>query len=185
MEWKKGNRRIVLLVGPFAIKIARVRLIKYLATIRQNWTRAENLKNFLRLVKKDLCYPIDTDGGFKHLIFRGLLANLREFAYFVLKRCPNMMPIYFSLLGFVNIQRSGLPCDLDYRTLWFDHIQGKLQDDGIESPVRRFGHHFSNSENFCFDSKGRLRMVDYGDPETVWLLQKYPDLLEPFHKPSD
>ncbi len=93
--------------------------------------------------------------GVRGLLFRGIVANWREWRFYQTTRHPFLQPTYCSVLGLLNVQKYGEPCAVDYHPLWvqlLDITQGDVWDDN---------HHFSNPDNFCV-SDGTLRMVDYG-----------------------
>lgn len=104
-------------------------------------------------------YGWELMGNAADVLFRGLADNWMEFWFYIRTRNPLLQPTYFSLCGFVTIQRYGQPCSFRDADLW--HQLKKL----TEEQVQEDGHHFSNSHNFTFD-QGVLRIFDYGSCRT-------------------
>ncbi len=189
MKIKRGSWRIVILVGPFAFKIAFIRIDFVFREIKSQLqlliSGIYKFKAFCNTLKGFLNDPLSIKDGARYYLFNGLIINCREFWYYLRFRKENMMPTYFSI-GVVNIQRRGFPCKIDDRSLYDDlwkRLKSKLGADNV--PITStITHHFSDLSNFCYDQTRCLRMVDYGDPDTLFILLKYPDLFEPFYKSS-
>ncbi len=98
-------------------------------------------------------------GGFKGLLFRGIIANWSEFRFYRHTRHPFCEPTYFSLFGLFNVQRYGKICKLDSANLWSQLYRLTKGD------VFKDSHCFVNPRNFSFND-GKLRIVDYGSAES-------------------
>ena len=99
--------------------------------------------------------------------FGGVADNWRERRYY--KRCAPVQrallkPTYFSLFGFVNVQKRGIPS----------------RDADVCRPMRKVigrgvaldGHHWDSPHNFDVSS-GCLQVLDYGSLVTQRILDKH------------
>lgn len=101
-------------------------------------------------------------------LFKGLLANWREFLFYLQTRHPFLCPTYFSI-GIINVQAyGGNPCQItraELKTRLNDITNEEIYDDP---------HHFTNPEHFCF-RHGKIQMIDYGSPPTQSVIKKWGD----------
>ncbi len=110
--------------------------------------------------------PVELEESFRELIFGGIVKNWREYWFFIKSHNSFLVPTYFSLFGFLNIQGLGQPCLIDSDTL---RLQFACLTNG---EVARDGHHFINPKNFCFLKK-KLRIQDYGSLRTQQIIKKF------------
>lgn len=154
---KRGRNRLVFIFPKLGVvvKFPILHLSRIFGMIKGHFSEG-GWKFFWKTFKHEFnYYTADTIGSFKREVFFGLIANWNEFYLYWKTRSLFLQPTYFTLFGFLNIQKYGNPCQLQDVDLWCQlHIltDGKVWDDS---------HHFSNSKNFSFDD-GKLRIVDYG-----------------------
>lgn len=179
MQIKKGRDRVVLLLPkigivlkfPIVHLLTAARLLRrYLGEDRHHWRHNVHL---------EFQIPIDhMMSGIKGALFRGVVASWREFRLHQTTRHAFLQPTYISLLGLVNVQKYGEPYGGDYRALWTQML------NITEAAVWADNHHFSNPDNFCV-YKGKLRMLDYGNPKGYPVVLQYGDrILEAFNVSS-
>ncbi len=159
----KGRDRIVL-VFPLLRVAVKFPIIHFFAAVKPFFCR--DTKGKWDYLKDYLTWPLETDGGFRGLLFRGLSANWNEFWFYQRTRNPFLQPTYFSLFGFLNVQRCDTPCRLQAVDLCYqlrELTSGRIVDDP---------HHFANPRNFCFYN-GTLRMIDYGSRRTHGIITQY------------
>ncbi|MFA6295956.1 MAG: hypothetical protein WC663_01240 [Patescibacteria group bacterium] len=183
-----GNNRIVFLVGPFAIKVAKTYIFD---EIWRNWFNFAGLNDCRSPIRKISFWDRCIRDIFYAIRKRWPLAikhNWLEFVYSARYKRKNMMPTYFSI-GLVNIQKRGYQADFDFqaaKAMYLDLYRIHPFDPDCKSfnlGSAQLAHHWEQN-NFCYDTKGNLRMIDYGDPEILWFLLEHPDFFEPFHKSS-
>ncbi len=169
MQIKKGQDRIVFIFPLIGIVI-KFPIIHFFRVFRRTYCvlrgDGKNKKEKWEWIKEHLTYPIEAYFGFKGLLFRGLVANWREFWFYLKTRHSFLQPTYFSLFGLLNIQRYDEPCRLQNVDLWcqlYEMTNGQVFDDS---------HHFENPHNFCFHN-GKLRMLDYGSRRTWGVISNY------------
>ena len=163
MKISKGKNRIVLILPSMGVvvKIAIISPIKsfrcLFRTIKsKNWKylRREFMSPFGRGIPK-----------FKDYLLLGIIHNWLEFWFYVKTKNTFLQPTYFSLLGLFNIQKLG-------KVSKFSFVNLRCQlHELTKGKIWKHSHHFSNSDNFCFD--GKLRMFDYGDKRTQEVIQEY------------
>ncbi|MDD3887976.1 MAG: hypothetical protein PHN19_04325 [Patescibacteria group bacterium] len=192
MEIRKGTWRTVFLIGPFAIKTAFAGInlecgyIRSLLSLRKS--KVYSFKDACSLWKDHLFDPLSCKDGAKYYFFHGPIENWREFWYYLKYRKSNMMPTFFSN-GLFSIQRRGSAMhESDFLKLNQALMEVYHRDIQIPACVAHllsgaFSHHWIPA-NFCYDRNGNLRMVDYGEPDVLWFLLRYPDFFEPFRKSS-
>lgn len=107
-------------------------------------------------------YDMDNGGvvGVKRLLFKGIADNWREFWFYAITRHLFAHPTYFSLFGLVNVQRRG-----DSPAVGSGDFARQVKCIIGEEEFHVDAHHFRLPNNFCVVN-GRLRMVDYGSPNT-------------------
>lgn len=163
MEIKKGTKRIVVIIPivRIVIKFPVVHLREAIKGITYYGRDKEHLKWYL-------FSPVKQPGGFKHLLFRGLVDNLGERRFYRKIKHPFLQPTFFSFFGLFNIQKIGrmLPESTDPKWFW-----GKMLEL-TQSAAKDDDHHFYNAENFCLE-KGKLKTLDYGRPKTQEIILKY------------
>jgi len=150
---KRGSGRIVFvfpslrLVIKFPIFHAVLAFSPFFSSDFRGW-RWKFLKNYMT-------WPLETKGGFRCLMFKGLVANWTEFYFYWRTRNPFLQPTLFSFFGLMNIMPFAEPCKFQEDDLWcqlYELTGGKVFKDA---------HHFADPLNFCFFNQ-TLRMIDYG-----------------------
>lgn len=167
VEWcviRKGSNRIALdLVRfGFVVKLPIVHGILFLKSLLS--FRGMATTSFRRWA----CYPMDGGGfwGLKRILFKGIADNWREFQFSLISTHPFAQPTLFSFFGLLNIQKRGDVPVMDY---WkfrreLEHLVG-------QELFYLDSHHMASMDNFCVH-KGRLRMVDYGSPNTRTVIRE-------------
>lgn len=161
MKIKRGRQRVVIIIPRlgFVVKFPRVYMKRALG-IAQKW----GWKKFLY----DFKFSTQSMGSPRYFLFGGIVANWQEFMFFLKTRHPFLQPTYFSLLGIVNIQRYGRPCDNFVEIInLFDSISREIVYQDL--------HCFTSPENFCLDEQGRVRMVDYSQKKTQQVIRRWGD----------
>ena len=164
MEFKRGRDRLVLVFPKrgVVIKIAVVRLLETMGVVIRRIWRLD-----FRGIYKDATRQMDIGiEGYKDMLLGGILANWREFLFFLKTRNSFLQPTYFSLFGLINVQKMGDPCTMKWRDLWYQFCE--LTDDAVNDAH----HHFAAPGNFCFDV-GKLKIVDYGNKKTQKIIIEY------------
>ena len=162
MQTRKGNDRIVFIFPriKLVIKIPFIHLfLAFSPFFKKEDRKVEYLKNYFT-------YPLECYGGFKRLMFKGIVDNWNECYFYWKTKNPFLQPTYFSLFGILNVQLYGNSCNLKTVDLWcqlYELTEGKVFDDS---------HHFANENNFCFH-KEKLRMLDYGSKRTHNVIKQY------------
>ncbi|KKT13337.1 MAG: hypothetical protein UV95_C0002G0021 [Candidatus Falkowbacteria bacterium GW2011_GWF2_43_32] len=101
-------------------------------------------------------------------LLSGIMANLQERQFYKKTKNVFVMPTYFSLFGFLNIQKRGEQIDFwDSIDVWY-YIHDNSQNH--HQPFCD-GHTLSETDNFCLDN-GHLKMVDYGSRSLEPFLEK-------------
>jgi len=161
MQIKKGQNRIVFVFPKIGIviKIPIVHFISFTRNVSFWSTSNCSLSEYFRLSRKDI-------GGPRRLLFKAIADNWGEFYFFLKTRHLFVQPTYFSFFGFFNIQKRGEHCNISCTDIW---CQLHELTDGM---VWKDSHHFAEPKNFCLD-KGKLKIVDYGDPEVQEVITKY------------
>ena len=165
MRFRKGKHRFVFVIPLFgiAIKFPFVRIFVAVVHLIKN---AVSL-NF-KCIRSTWHIPIDSKatGGYKILLFGGIVANWRECSFFKETKHPFLQPTYFSCFGLFNIQKAGAPCLMRPNSFWREIYV--LTD----SKAWADKHHFRNPDNFCVDDD-KLRILDYGRKETQGIVVEY------------
>jgi len=166
MRFKKGRRRFVFVFPSLGvtIKLPIVHLRKAIGLFVYFIVHLD-----LRQVYVNVVFPIDSEdiATFKSLAFGGIVANWREFMFFLRTWNPLLQPTYFSLLGLINVQKASvliLARQDDFRT----QLCELTQDEAYDDP-----HHFFNPDNYCLDGGARLRILDYGSKRVRRVITKY------------
>ena len=156
-----GTTRFVILVGPFAIKIARLRLLFYFCRLLLHMWNGE-VK--VRLAKRD---TNTVKSGLKYLS-SGVRANLNEWEVWRKTHSPCLIPTMYSLFGLVNVQRRGekrvgtIDVFLFESSLIHSATYAKLKELEKSTGERLDLH----SANLCY-YQGDVRLLDYGSAEAL------------------
>jgi len=171
MHIHKGTHRIVLVVGPFVVKIAKV-----------SWKRL-----FRDILKRDfsLFDALDRRTAFIDL-FGGLMENIREINCYFTTRHRLLVPVWLPLLV-VNIYPKvrgvgvmGIEDQIFYAVAPLIYQDGDPKEKSEYEDVIGYFHqcsHTFDTGNFSFDN-GRVRFVDYGEQGVKELITLYGDRLE-------
>ncbi|NCN07718.1 hypothetical protein GW933_03415 [Candidatus Falkowbacteria bacterium] len=146
MVIKKGNYRIVIVIGSLVIKLPRVRLKSAIQCL------IFEIKH--GLISKYYSNAILYAPSSKTNLFGGIISNWQEYQFYHQTKLPILMPTYFSFFGLFNIQKRGKLLDVNRKDLFqqlYDLTNGEVFDDS---------HAFANPANFCLQN-GKLVMIDY------------------------
>src|SRR3989339_879833 len=138
MEIKQGSSRFVIILGCFVFKFPKIMV----------WVC---LKDF---------------PGLRYYLLNGIISNFKEYLFWLKYKNNFCEPTFFSLLGFVNIQRFSPPYNLlNKKDFWLKirMVQNYDWDDG---------HHFCNSNNFNIRD-GKILIVDYASSKTQRVILKH------------
>jgi hypothetical protein len=162
-----GQTRIVLLVGSYAIKIARpgvgycLRRLAALWASRRVADRIADWRNARGSVRRVVCSAP----------FYGLLANLNE--YRLSRRLPQAgLAETLLSIGVVNVQRRGHAVaadDVSTHPVLSAMTAGNAWFERVNDTAR--------PEQFC-RVDGRLELVDYGNPALVDFFEAHPEALQ-------
>lgn len=164
-----GQTRIVLLVGSYAIKIARPGVGYCLRRVAALW-RSNRIADRIADWRS-------ARGGLRRVVFSapfyGLLANLNE--YRLSRELPQAgLAETLLSIGVVNVQRRGravatedlsahpVVSAMTARNAWFELVNDTARP-----------------EQFC-RVDGRLELVDYGNPALRDFLETHPDIVRQF-----
>ncbi len=151
MRFAFGGSRFVVLIGPYAIKFARLRLIRAAYRLlfhllhRQAFAK---LRSFGTTV---------THGGVRYLL-SGVIANRHEFRLWRQSPQTYLVPTLFSFFGLVNIQVRGER--ISEAELSADHPFPIL----LQSMTEAGRGDMMRPVNFC-RLNGHVMLVDYGSDE--------------------
>lgn len=160
MRVERGRKRIVIILGGFAIKFPRVRIFK---AIEFAWHAAWD-REFVRWWKKG--YDPDFVVNIQSYLLGGVFDNWSEFVFFRKNQLAFLAPTILSFLGLLNIQKSGQEFKMK------DEIFLSCLSEITDGEIFVDAHTFSNPKNFCV-FEGRLRIVDYASC-LIWdVLKKY------------
>jgi len=156
----RGRTRIVVLVGAYAFKIARIRLLSVIGRLL--------LLPFQRRKKKALfvirygAFPI----GIWNYIFMGFKANKNEYQYWLNTNDPRVVPVIGMFLSnFILIQKRGHCLDKD--------LLDKIHPfKGIPENLRN-GVRLHEAHQYVF-IQGRVLLADYGECDTIKALHAFP-----------
>lgn len=164
MKFKKGHRRYVILLGPFALKIPRVKL----------W--GHSVKDFLwpRLWLKGLTLMVWW--SFKE----GILHNVMEIGTFFSSARRFVAPILlpFIIFNVMRRERGVGVLPLDLHSLMVEKIR-ELPESYRHDLFFLYDHcgHTFIRENIAVHG-GRAKFIDYGHRGVKPLLLKYGDVIE-------
>ncbi len=157
MQIKKGDDRVVVILPALGIvlKFPFIRFWRFVCSLVRCF---KNPRLILGRLWRGVSTPIRYPLGFRGMLFKGLHANWCEFWFYWRTRNPFLQPTYFSLFGFLNVQRIGEPCLMKPEDVWYQ-LSG--MNKSLQRDLRKDNHHFANPRNFCF-FRGKIRMLDYG-----------------------
>lgn len=159
MYISRGMSRTVVVFDKFVLKFPRIYFFRFLTNI----FRFIKMGCFLKSWK----WSIYSFGGApRRLLFKGINDNWLEFYYYRKLKSPFLQPTYFSLFGFVNVQKTGKKPSVEGRNLWCQLHE--ITNGGVWAD----SHTFTNPNNFC-EENGRLKMLDYGNRRIYDFLKKW------------
>jgi len=175
MYFKKGRHRAVFIFPllAIAIKIPMMRLFKTTKIVLRRLVHLD-----FKMMHRETTRSLDC-GGYKDMLFGGIVTNWREFVFFRKTKNPFLQPTHFSFFGIFNIQKMGEPCSIDS----YDLIHQVCLITNYKVAVVDDCHHFSNSENFCLDD-GKLKILDYGSRKTHEVIIEYGTKIFELFDPS-
>lgn len=146
MKFGAGTSRIVVCVGPWAIKFARIRAIHWMIRIPK-----KILVSRCDISVEKIVDPTYTKSRLQHL-FTGVVANLEEYWYWKQNPGLPLADTIFSFFGLINIQLRGKPiAEAELSVCPFREIAHT--DFDLQRAV-----HFGRV-------KGRIVLLDYGSKE--------------------
>ncbi|EKD24215.1 MAG: hypothetical protein ACD_81C00080G0002 [uncultured bacterium] len=159
----KGTSRAVLISErlPFVIKLPLIRLSVLPRTFASLRDAAE-----WRAAWYCIKRPFGSKLSMRWRLFSGIWANWMEFWCYVTTQNSFLQPTYFSLLGFINIQKKGTPVGMEYL-----HFSVQMENLIGSMVFYEDYHHFSKGTNFCIDG-GKLKILDYGSSCTGGIVLK-------------
>ena len=156
MKITQGNKRIVLLVANYAIKIGKIRLIRLMSRVL-----------LLPFSKKLRIRFLDKYGGTwkKALLndtFAGLYCNRHEYSYYSEYKDQRVMPtIKLIANGFIIVQIRGVEVsDQIIKTAHPEYRSSLYKKANLDA-----------TEQYCIDDNGKVKILDYGDIATTAFLQ--------------
>lgn len=153
-----GATRFVILIGPFAVKVARIRGFW---AVRRFFTHMRNGEVHDKLRKFD---ANPTRAGCKYL-FAGVVSNLREVKLWSATQLAFLTPTPFSFFGLINVQYLGQAVsqeELDREHPFPELLVGLSEEDAFD---------LARAANFC-RFEGRVCLCDYGKEEDFLLLMR-------------
>ncbi len=151
MTYSWGMTRFVILVGPWAVKIARFRFYWIFKRLIRH-SRDGDLKAKVTLQYRYPRLPLQN-------IFAGVLANRTEWRVWQTTKHPSMMPTRFTFLYLINLEVRGeyLPSKEDLDRLHPFPDYAVKQPELIED--------MGKPANFIWH-QGVIRITDYGHPRS-------------------
>ena len=153
-----GTSRIVVVSHGLAFKFPRVRLGEAWETLKYRFRT--------RSLWREFVYTVYQVFSLKWILLKGVVDNWKEYRFYRKTKHPFLQPTYVSLIGLLNIQRAGRPLGNSSEALWhqlYELTGGAVLGDN---------HHFENPNNFCTSGR-RLRILDYGGPETQRIVSEF------------
>lgn len=152
-----GKTRAVILIGPFAFKVARIgfdyALRRCFAILWAGQTRE-------KIVEWERDRNLSVFGVLRECLGTGILSNKREYQRSRNHADFNLMPTLWTFFYLVNVQRRGHAVSDETR---LDHpllrlLGSRATRADIDSP-----------EQYCWDGR-RLLLVDYAHPDLEMVL---------------
>jgi len=171
IEIKKGTWRLAILLPccGLALKLPRIHFYQGLKDLknylRKDW-RAKKLKNIFRALFK---HTVFTPDSLKGWFFRGMVENWQEWTFYRKSKNPFLLPTYFSIFGWLNIQQLGMEPEIEEQIFLTQLL--------IFSQSKTWGKHYALRKNFSFRN-GKLQILDYGDPKVQRIVTKYGKIIQ-------
>jgi hypothetical protein len=158
MQFRSGRTRSVILVGKYAIKIARFRVFRQVGRLVEHSISGRvgvELRKFDSNILK---------AGLKY-IFIGIWSNRAElYLYRKYGEKAPLAPTYYSFFGIINIQKRGQELDGDFLNLVTkNHLW--TRNDSETADLRR-------PEQFCV-IEGKIVLADYGKYDIEPIIASY------------
>lgn len=152
LQFSWGTTRFVVLVGPIAIKIARIRPLRMVQRFIKHQINGE--------VKAKMCHFSENPfiAAVKY-VFAGPFVNWSEYRLYQSSLEPFFVPTNWSFGGMVNIQRRGTA--VTQEELDAHHPFGKMALEEMPEVMRK---DMTRADNFCWYD-GHLCLIDYGGKE--------------------
>ncbi len=165
MKIRKGTDRLVLIFPSlgFVIKLPRFYI----------WMTIKNILRYIwnwNYFKEWLNYSPEAYTGIQRLLYKGLRDNWHEYTFYRDTHHPFLQPTYFSLFGFMNIQKYGDQQEIRFDIL-LNHFMNITNNEAYTD-----NHHFANWRNFCFEN-GKIKITDYGCPRTQKVITPWGDVI--------
>jgi len=147
MAFKYGAVRWVFLIGPYAIKVARIRPLHPFIRLYQHFRAG--------VVRKELAKfdSMPARAGLKYLL-GGILANLAEYRLYRRFGNQRLIPTLFTFFGLVNIQVRGEPVPKERLWEMQVHPMWCMTHGIVSMDIRK-------PEQFCL-LNGVVCLADYG-----------------------
>ena len=157
-----GNTRTVIVIKKkIVIKLPKTDPLYAFARIKYTIKRF----GILAMLKNTFLSP-DTDiMSIKYALFRGILANYREYKLWKRSKHKLLVPTYFSALGLFNIQPFGKP---NYRKIW-DLL---LDTTNYSLILQKDSHTFGENDNWVIIDN-HLKLADYGSRFTPQIIKQF------------
>lgn len=177
MYIKKGRDRLVVVLPRLGV-VVKFPLIRILVALRVAWLYMRRPTHFVQNLRFELDLPVEHMlSGIKGALARGVVNNWREWQLYRTTNHALLEPTYFSMLGFLNVQKYDAPYSGTSQALWAQLLE--LTDGAVWADV----HHFCNPANFCV-RRGTLLMVDYGGSKGVPVILAYGDKIRESFDPT-
>lgn len=160
MRFAHGATRFTILIGSYAIKIARFKTFLLVQRFLVHRKNGEIKMRLNKVHSNPVLAIVD-------YTLAGLRANLGESRLWKNSPHPFMVPTRFSFLGLVNVQDRGEP--ITDEELSAGHPFAPL----LENVPQALREDMTSRDNFC-RYNSRVCILDYGSPGTVSLLAKTP-----------
>lgn len=163
MKLRKGRSRIVIIIGTIAIKLPRIRIIRGIKVIYNEFRDGY----LLSLYKNPTLCPASS----KSFLLGGIITNWREYKFYQVNTFPVLAKTWFSLFGLINFQQAGQALEISNEKF----IEAVINTIG--SDIQRDTHHFETTANTCLDKYGKVIIVDYGSIATQQIIKKHHQAL--------
>ncbi len=161
IQLKVGTTRIAIMI-PFLGIVVKIPKISFIHV-----TKKFLKYGFSQKTRKQFYLYMLSPFGLRTLLAAGIVANWSEYLFYRKTKNPFVLPTYFSIFGFCNIQAIGEECDYTNTEIWL--VLHEIAGNDL------FGdnHCFMNSKNFCVSGGGKLRQLDYASKGSQKVILKY------------
>jgi hypothetical protein len=164
MYAKKGKDRFVLIFPTLGVvvKIPMIRILRALKAVFFK-IRDRHWKGLARICSR---WAPESLFAISAMLFKGIIANQREYVLWKRSHNPFLQPTFFSFFGLFNIQAYGKPYEGHEPDLWIQ-IRKITREEAYCNP-----HQFSEPHNYCIVN-GKLRILDYGGGRSARIILRY------------